>query len=218
MPWPLLVARANAQGILWLSDNPRDGTSPGEMDWGVCSSGGCGGSKYALMHRGPGRPVRGQNASLGPTTSMSFSNDSINWARTVPFTSNGGVKVATGHGKPGLLGVPGGLLSTQMITKDPAERQPSDVVGIGMGLFASKDGAHYKLIRKLWPYGGGRTRLALLRRHVFADHVRQGTRPWRRSKWTRTAQPYLTEWCTRQGRPPWVGCECGTAALGCCRL
>eukprot|EP01052_Picozoa_sp_SAG31_P016147 SAG31_NODE_1059_length_10117_cov_4.434917_7_plen_224_part_00 len=102
----------------------------------------------------------GQNGSLGPTTSMSFSNDSINWVHSVPYTTNGNTEVGTGHGKPGLLGVPGGLLSTQMIVKPLAERVPSDVVGIGMGLLASKDGVRYKLIRKLWPYGGGYTTLA----------------------------------------------------------
>jgi len=111
------------------------------------------------MHRGPSKPVRGQNASMGPTASVSFSNDTLNWGPEI-YTTND-VVVGTGHGKPGLVSIPGGIVTTQIIMQPNKEsRTPSDVVGSGMGLLASKDGINYKLLRKLWPYEGGYTTIA----------------------------------------------------------
>ena len=85
------------------------------------------------------------------------------------------------QGKPGLVAVPGALLSSQQISSCPlglpqnpdtscgtpgsanhTTRKPTDVVGHGMGLLISKDGVHWSLFKKLWPFGGMYTTMAAL--------------------------------------------------------
>jgi hypothetical protein len=93
------------------------------------------------------------------------------WSREIS-TKNGETVVGTHHGKPGLVGVPGALISSQQIEQCPlgaklviqevagasrnlgcndtatgklTPRSPSDVSGHGMGLLISKDGVNWKL-------------------------------------------------------------------------
>eukprot|EP01043_Picozoa_sp_COSAG02_P031186 COSAG02_NODE_2024_length_10084_cov_130.539509_3_plen_210_part_00 len=140
--------------------------SPGEMDWTVCSGSGCApGMKYAMIHRG------GDKSS--PTScGIQFADAmAATWSKEVS-TKNGDVVVGTHHGKPGLVGVPGALISSQQIEQCPlgsvlvmrdiggvaqnlgcndtttgvvTPRSPNDVVGHGMGLLISKDGVNWKL-------------------------------------------------------------------------
>ena len=155
------------------------------MDWTVCppsASGVCPpGMKLAMINRG--------GAKASPTScQISFSADSVSWSRQVS-TDNGQLVVGTHHGKPGLVAVAAGdsgsgaaLLSSQQIALCPlglrmnntdlscgtpgsanyTQRKPSDVIGHGMGLLISKDGVHWKLFKKLWPFGGMYTTMAAL--------------------------------------------------------
>ena len=85
--------------------------------------------------------------------------------------------MGTHHGKPGLVAVPDGLISSQQIQQCPVgvvmnsdltcgpshtPRAPSDVLGHGMALLKSTDGVHWTLFRKLWPFGGMYTTMAAL--------------------------------------------------------
>ena len=118
------------------------------------------------------------NSTMSSKGQISFSNDTTRWTRQVS-TDNGALAVGTHHGKPGLVAVPGGLLSSQQIMQCPfgvemnsdgtcgvcpkcTHRQPGDVIGHGMGLLISKDGVHWSLFKKLWPLGGMYTTLAAL--------------------------------------------------------
>ena len=155
------------------------------MDWTVCppsASGVCPpGMKLAMINRG--------GAKASPTScQISFSADSVSWSRQAS-TDNGQLVVGTHHGKPGLVAVAAGdsgsgaaLLSSQQIALCPlglrmnntdlscgtpgsanyTQRKPSDVIGHGMGLLISKDGVHWKLFKKLWPFGGMYTTMAAL--------------------------------------------------------
>jgi hypothetical protein len=160
----------------WFSNafNRSITLSPGEMDWTVCPAGVCpAGMKLAMINRG--------GAKASPTScQISFSADTVTWSRQVS-TDNGDVVVGTHHGKPGLVAVPGALLSSQQISMCPkgvrangrdgcgtpgsanyTERKPSDVIGSGMGLLISKDGVHWQLFKKLWPFGAMYTTMAAL--------------------------------------------------------
>jgi len=158
-------------GSTWNSNGTG---ARGEMDWTVCTTGACPiGQKYAMLNRG--------GAKTSPEScEIQFSADSTTWTKPLS-TDNGDVVVGTHHGKPGLVAVPGGFISSQQIMlctrglkQNPdnscgsvgdanyTTRKPSDVVGHGMGLLASKDGVHWKLLRKLWPFGGMYTTIAAL--------------------------------------------------------
>merc|ERR1712070_909947 len=112
------------------------------MDWTKCTSGACGGSKYAMLVR--------MGWSFSKTTpEVCFSNDTIHWSRLVSTKVDGGNVGTVHHNKPGVVAVPGGLVSSQAIGQCPlgtkprmfsCDRKPTDVVRSGMGLFASKDG------------------------------------------------------------------------------
>ena len=142
----------------------------------VCPAGGVcpAGMKLAMMNRG--------GAKASPTScQISFSADTVTWSRQVS-TDNGQLVVGTHHGKPGLVAVPGALLSSQQIEGCPkglpqngvdyscgtpgsanyTERKPSDVIAHGMGLLISVDGVHWKLFKKLWPFGAMYTTMAAL--------------------------------------------------------
>ena len=146
------------------------------MDWTVCPPAGVcpAGMKLAMINRG--------GAKASPTScQISFSADSVTWSKQVS-TDNGEVAVGTHHGKPGLVAVPGALLSSQQIMLCPkglsmnnadyscgtpgsanyTRRKPSDVIGHGMALLISKDGVRWQLFKKLWPYGGMYTTMAAL--------------------------------------------------------
>ena len=164
-------------GRTWESnaDNRSLTLSPGEMDWTVCPpSGVCpAGMKLAMINRG--------GARASPTScQISFSADTVTWSKQVS-TDNGALVVGTHHGKPGLVAVPGALLSSQQIETCPkglkpnpdyscgtagfanyTKRKPSDVIGGGMGLLISKDGVHWSLFKKLWPFGAMYTTMAAL--------------------------------------------------------
>ena len=144
------------------------------MDWTVCPAGVCpAGMKLAMINRG--------GAKASPTScQISFSADTVTWSKQIS-TDNGELVVGTHHGKPGLVAVPGALLSSQQIEICPkglkenrdfscgtpgsanfTKRKPSDVLGGGMGLLISKDGVHWSLFKKLWPFGAMYTTMAAL--------------------------------------------------------
>ena len=145
------------------------------MDWTVCPAGVCpAGMKLAMINRG--------GAKASPTScQISFSADTVTWSKQIS-TDNGELVVGTHHGKPGLVAVPGALLSSQQISGCPkglrqngadlscgtpgsanfTKRKPSDVISHGMALLISKDGVHWSLFKKLWPYAGMYTTMAAL--------------------------------------------------------
>lgn len=144
----------------------------GEMDWTICPRGACGdkGYKYAMIHRG--------GAKESPNTcQITFSKDGQHWSPLVS-TNNGDLAVQTHHGKPGLVAVPGALISSQGILQcrlgeafnhddgscgaSHTQREPSDVVNSGMGLLISKDGVSWQLYKKIWPFAGMYSTLAAL--------------------------------------------------------
>jgi hypothetical protein len=129
-------------GKTWHSNGTE---AVGEMDWTVCSPGACGGSKYAMINR----------ARVG--TAISFSNDTVNWTPQVPTHSD--ALWSSRHSKPGIVSVPGGLVMSGQLMQCPVgvrgcARKPSDVIAFGFALYISRDGINWKLLRRLWPYGG----------------------------------------------------------------
>ena len=159
------------------------------MDWTVCppsASGVCPpGMKLAMINRG--------GATASPTScQISFSSDSKTWGPQTT-TDNGQIVVGTHHGKPGLVAVPGALLSSQQISACPlglklnpdqscgtpgaanhTKRKPSDVIGHGMALLISKDGVRWSLFKKLWPFGGMYTTLAALTTNKAGEALTYG--------------------------------------------
>lgn len=158
-------------GATWLSNafNSSFTLSPGEMDWAICLAGSAcpAGMKFIMVNRagGPRSPH-----SMG----VQFSADGTVWSPQVA-TENGKLRAGDfGHSKPGVVAVAGGVfISSQIIGICPVGvtmnsdmscgtpgsanytvRQPSDVLGTGMGLLISRDGVHWQLFKKLWPIGG----------------------------------------------------------------
>jgi hypothetical protein len=141
--------------------------------------------KYAMINRG--------GAKDSPNScQISFSADSTTWSRQTS-TDNGQIVVGTHHGKPGLVAVPGALLSSQQISQCPlglklnsdsscgtpgssnhTNRTASDVIGHGMALLISKDGVHWSLFKKLWPYGGMYTTMAALTTNAAGEALTYG--------------------------------------------
>jgi hypothetical protein len=141
--------------------------------------------KYAMINRG--------GAKASPNScQIQFSADSTTWSAPVS-TENGQIVVGTHHGKPGLVAVPGALLSSQQISACPlglklnpdqscgspgsanhSERKPSDVIGHGMALLISKDGVRWSLFKKLWPFGGMYTTLAALTTNEAGEALTYG--------------------------------------------
>jgi hypothetical protein len=130
-------------GKTWHSNGT---TAFGEIDWTVCTPGACGGrGKYAMAIRDRG------------FWSISFSNDTVTWSRKSATKAD--VNVNIHHDKPGIVGIPGGLMVSHPLGQCPigvrtCDRKPSDVIGSGMGLFISKDGITWKLLKRIWPFGG----------------------------------------------------------------
>ena len=82
------------------------------MDWTVCpTTASCpAGMKYAMINRG--------GAKASPNScQIQFSADSTTWSAPVS-TENGQIVVGTHHGKPGLVAVPGALLSRECVAGD----------------------------------------------------------------------------------------------------
>ena len=171
-------------GQTWHSNGTA---AVGEMDWTVCpQAADCPpGMKYAMINRG--------GAKDSPNScQISFSADSTTWSRQTS-TDNGQIVVGTHHGKPGLVAVPGALLSSQQISQCPlglklnsdsscgtpgssnhTNRTASDVIGHGMALLISKDGVHWSLFKKLWPYGGMYTTMAALTTNAAGEALTYG--------------------------------------------
>ena len=157
------------------------------MDWTVCpTAANCPtGMKYAMINRG--------GAKASPNScQIQFSADSTTWSPPVS-TDNGQIVVGTHHGKPGLVAVPGALLSCQQISACPlglklnpdhscgtpgssnhTERKPSDVISHGMALLISKDGVKWSLFKKLWPFGGMYTTMAALTTNKAGEALTYG--------------------------------------------
>ena len=114
---------------------------------------------------------------LGPlckTMCSQFSADGVVWGKQIPTVNAGNIIVGQGHAKPGVVAVPGAFISSQTLvlcargqtvnTKDSScgtpglpgyhKRVPTDVVWSGMCLMISKDGIHWSLFKKTWPFGG----------------------------------------------------------------
>jgi hypothetical protein len=160
-------------GKTWTSNagNRSLTLSPGEMDWTPCVSGtSCpNGARFVMINRAAGG------------AGVSYSHDSMTWSRQMP-TNTGDLVAGVGHAKPGIVALaPGVLISSQTITlckkgikynsdmscgtpgsANYTKRQPSDVLGAGMGLLISKDGTNWTLFKKTWPIHGMYTTAAAL--------------------------------------------------------